>query len=96
MSFYKLITKIRELRTKKPTVWFFLYLALILTFATAATYWSDYLGVVTYGLLIIVLLIATLVTWLMAALACQGVTLTFVRYGRAIVGRAQMSPDESR
>lgn len=60
---------VKDMRAKRPIAWFFLYLALILIFATVATYWSDYLGVVTYGLLIIVLLIATLITWLMAALA---------------------------
>lgn len=67
--FLKFRVAISDLRTKRSTLWFLLYLVLILAVATAATYWSDYFGVVTYVLFIIVLLVATLITWLMAALA---------------------------
>lgn len=64
-----ILKEIKDIRAKRPVLWFLSYLVLILVVATAATYWSDYLGIVTYGLLIFVLLIATLITWLMAALA---------------------------
>lgn len=64
--FFKAIKKIR---TERPRVWFFLYLIIILAVATVATYYSGYLGVAAYGLLIAALIIVVLITWLMAALA---------------------------
>jgi hypothetical protein len=60
---------IKDIRTKRPVVWFGLYLGFICLVAVAATYWSEYIGTIAYVWFIVVLLIATLVTWLMAALA---------------------------
>src|SRR5690606_5348021 len=67
--FSRLKLSIQEMQRKRPNVWFSLYFVLIGLIALAATYWSEYITPVVLGLLFVGLLIATLVTWLMAALA---------------------------